>query len=481
MIELCRAGCAALVPAVFWSDETMESLSNFSMRDVASILHPTTNLATHSTTGPVVIDRAEGVFVWDQAGRRYIEGLAGLWCTALGYGNAELVEAAREQMSRLSFAHLFGGRSHEPAIELAEKLKEIVPAPTSKVFFTASGSEANDTQIKLTWYVNNALGRPRKKKIISRQRAYHGVTIAAASLTGLPVFHTDFDLPMARVLHTDCPHHWRGAEPGESEEDYATRLARNLEDLVLREGPDTVAAFIAEPVMGAGGVVVPPRTYFEKIAAVLARHDIRFICDEVICGFGRTGEMFGAQTYGVTPDTVSIAKALTSAYMPLGAVTVNERDFEAMVEESRKTGVFAHGFTYGGHPVSCAVALKAIEIYERMDLIGHVRRVAPTFQKRLHDLASHPVVGEARGVGLIGALEIVKDKTRRESYPASAGVGPKTVAFALEEGLICRAVAGDTIALCPPLVIDEAIIGEMFDALSRALDKTADWITREGL
>ncbi|MCL4764679.1 MAG: aspartate aminotransferase family protein [Hyphomicrobiaceae bacterium] len=457
------------------------TLSNFAMRDVETILHPATNLALHRTTGPLVTDRAEGIYVWDTDGKRYIEGLAGLWCTGLGYGNQELVEAAREQMSKLSFTHLFGGRSHEPAIALAEKLKELVPAPASKIFFTSSGSEANDTQIKLAWYYNNARGLTKKKKIISRMRAYHGVTIATASLTGLPVFHTDFDLPMARVLHTDCPHHYRGAEPGETEEEFATRLANSLDEMIEREGPDTVAAFIAEPVMGAGGVVVPPRTYFEKIQAVLRRHDVAMIADEVICGFGRTGNWFGSQTYGIMPDTMTMAKAITSAYMPLGAVTVSEPVYQALLDESRKLGVFAHGFTYSGHPVSCAVAVKTLEIYERIDIVRHVQRVAPVFQMRLEALRDHPLVGETRGVGLIGGVELVKDKAGKQSFDARQGVGSKLVALAQEEGLICRAVAGDTIALCPPLIIDGAEINQMFDTFVRALERVEAWVTSEGL
>ena len=459
----------------------MDSLSNFAARDVESLLHPTTHLAAHRNTGPLILERGEGVHVYDSRGKAYIEGMAGLWCTSLGYGNAELIEAAREQMGRLSFTHLFGGRSHEPAIALAERIKEMAPGPTSKVFFTASGSEANDTQIKLAWYANNARGLPHKKKIISRQRAYHGVTIASASLTGLPVFHADFDLPIARVLHTDCPHHYRGAEPGESEADFATRLVANLEALIQREGPGSIAAFIAEPVMGAGGVIVPPHTYFEKIQAVLTRHDIALIADEVICGFGRTGEMFGCDTFGIRPDSVSLAKAITSAYMPLGAVTVSEPVYQALLDESRKQGVFAHGFTYGGHPVACAVALKTLEIYDRIDIVGHVKRVAPVFQARLRALAAHPLVGEARGVGLIGALELVADKASKASFPAKAGIGARTVALAQEEGLICRAVAGDSIALCPPLVVDEAVTNEIFDRLTRALDRIEVLVRSEGL
>jgi 4-aminobutyrate--pyruvate transaminase len=383
-------------------------------------------------------------------------------------------------MSRLSFSHLFGGRSHEPAIALAEKIKAIAPCPTSKVFFTSSGSEANDTQVKLAWYYNNARGQPKRKKFIGRIRGYHGTTVATASLSGLPIFHADFDLPMARVLHTDCPHYGKFAEPGESEEEYSTRLARNLEELIEREGPETVAAFIAEPVMGAGGVLIPPKTYFEKVQTVLSRHGIAFIADEVICGFGRTGSWWGSETYGIAPDSVTMAKAVTSAYVPMGALTVPEQVYQVLVEASTKHGVMAHGFTYSGHPLACAVALKTIEIYERIDIVAHVQRVAPIFQLRLKALADHPLVGEARSVGLIGALELMRDKRGKQSFDGKLGVGAKATRFAEEEGLICRAVAGDSVALCPPLIIDGAEINAMFDALSRALDKTHAWAKAEG-
>jgi len=458
----------------------MHPLSNYAARDVEALLHPTTNLATHREVGPLVLEKAEGIYVFDNQGKRYIEGLAGLWCASLGYGNHELVEVARQQMSKLSFTHLFGGRSHEPAVELAEKIKQLAPCPTSKVFFTSSGSETNDSQIKLAWYYNNAIGRPKKKKIISRMKGYHGVTIASASLTGLPVFHADFDLPIAGIVHTDCPHHYRNAEAGESEADYASRLAANLEKLIEREGPETIAAFIAEPIMGAGGVVVPPDTYFPKIQAVLKKHDIAFIADEVICGFGRTGNWWGSQTFGAEPTTVSMAKAITSAYFPLGALTVPDAVYEAMVQESKKLGVFAHGFTYSGHPVGCAIALATIGIYERIDIVGHVRRVAPTFQGRLQKLLEHPLVGEARGAGLIGGLELVADKKTKRSFEPKIGLGGKVVALAQAEGLICRAVAGDTIGLCPPLVITEHEINAMFDMLERALNGAEMWLKKEG-
>ncbi len=455
-------------------------LTNSQMRDVETVLHPATNLSAHRTTGPVIMERAEGVHLWDTDGNKYIEGLAGLWCTSLGYGNEELVEAARAQMSQMPYSHLFGGKSHEPAIALAEKIKAISPAPTSKVFFTSSGSEANDTQIKLAWYYNNARGKPKKKKIISRMRAYHGVTLAATSLTGLPIFHQDFDLPMAGVLHAACPHHWRNGEPGESEEDYATRLAEELEDMITREDPDTIAAFIAEPVMGAGGVVIPPKTYFEKIQAVLTRHDIAMIADEVICGFGRTGNYWGSETFDIKPDSVSMAKAITSAYMPLGAVTVSEDVFQAMILESEKLGVFAHGFTYSGHPVAAAVALKTLEIYDKIDVVGKVRAVAPQFLTRLNALADHPLVGEARGVGLLGAVELVKNKSDKTNFDASIGIGAKTVEYCQAEGLILRAVVGNTVALCPPLIISADEIDAMFDKLEVALNLTEQWARKEG-
>jgi 4-aminobutyrate--pyruvate transaminase len=457
----------------------MTTLTNFAARDVEALLHPTTNLASHRVNGPLILDRAEGVHVWDSNGKKYIEGLAGLWCTGLGNGNQELVEAAREQMSRLSFTHLMGGRSHEPAIELAEKLKAMVPCPTSKMFFTSSGSEANDTQIKLAWYYNNARGKPKKKKIVSRIKAYHGVTIASASLTGLPVFHADFDLPIAGIVHASTPHYWRHAEPGETEDQFTTRMAADLEALILKEGPDTVAAFIAEPIMGAGGVIVPPKGYFEKMQAVLSKYDVLMIADEVICGFARTGEMWGSQTMGIRPDTVSMAKAITSAYVPLGAITVSEPCYQALVDESKKLGVFAHGFTYSGHPVACAVANKTLEIYERIDIVGKVKKVAPRFERRVAQLSDHPLVGEARGKGLLAGIELVKDKKTKQSFDARQGVGVRCVAFAQEEGLIVRAVAGDIIAVCPPLVISESEVDEVFDALTKALDRTLDWAKRE--
>src|ERR1700722_15802497 len=383
----------------------MSPLSNLATRDVETLVHPYINLAKFRETGPLIIERGKGVYVYDTDGKPYIEAMAGLWCTSLGYGNEELVEAAATQMRKLSFAHLFTGKSHDPAIELAEKLKEIAPVPISKVFFCSSGSEANDTQVKLVWYLNNALGRPQKKKIISRIKGYHGVTIVSASLTGLPANHRDFDLPLPGFLHAACPHHYRFAQDGESEDQFATRLAEDLEALIVKEGPDTVAAFIAEPVMGAGGVIVPPRSYFEKIMPVCAKHDVFMISDEVICGFGRLGTMFGSQKLGFRPDAISIAKMMSSAYLPIAGVMIPESMYQALLAESKKIGVFGHGFTYGGHPVAAAVALKALEIYTRDRVFATAAARAPQFQARLAALNQHPPGGEERGLRLLGGGE----------------------------------------------------------------------------
>ena len=459
----------------------MNVLSNLAARDVETLIHPYTNLAGFRESGSLVLERGKGIFVYDSNGKAYMEGMAGLWCTALGYGNEELVEAAAQQMRKLPFAHLFSAKSHDPAIELAEKLKEIAPVPTSKVFFCNSGSEANDTQIKLVWYMNNALGRPRKKKIISRLKAYHGVTIGSASLTGLPVNQRDFDLPIAGILHAGCPHHYRFAQADESEEEFATRLAAELEQMIEREGPETVAAFIAEPVMGAGGVLVPPKSYFEKVMQVCRRHDVYMIADEVICGFGRLGTRFGCELLGFAPDSISVAKALTSGYVPMAAVTVPESMYQALLVESRKIGSFGHGFTYSGHPVAAAVALKALEIYARDRLVEAAAQKAPHFQARLAALGQHALVGEARGLGLIGAVELVADKATKRPFDPKAGVAPRAVRLAEEEGLIVRFLAGDAVSVCPPLVITPAEIDELFDRLGRALDRTLDWVRRERL
>jgi 4-aminobutyrate--pyruvate transaminase len=459
----------------------MTILSNLAMRDIETLAHPNTNLATLRDTGPLVLEHGKGVFVYDSDGKPYLEGMAGLWCTALGYGNEELADTAAAQMKKLPFSHLYNGKSHDLAIELAEKLKEMAPVPISKVFFCNSGSEANDTQIKLVWYMNNALGRPKKKKIIGRLKGFHGLTIGAASLTGLPHNHADFDLPIPGILHTGCPHHYRFANEGESEEDFATRLADELEALIQREGPDTVAAFVAEPVMGAGGVIVPPKTYFEKIGRVCAAHDLYVISDEVICGFGRLGRNFGCEALGFRPHALSVAKALSSAYLPIAGVMLPEIMYQALLSESRKLGGFHHGFTYSGHPVAAAVAVKTLEIYARDKIFDRAAARIPQFQQHLKRLGEHPLVGEARGLGLMGGLELVADKRSKRAFDPKQGVAARCVRLAEEEGLIVRAVIGDTVTVCPPLIISADETDELFGRLARALDRTLDWAKRERL
>ena len=449
------------------------STADLSAADRASVLHPYTELRSHESNGPMTVVSGSGVWVTDSNGKRYIEGMAGLWCTTLGFGEKRLAEAAKRQIEELSFYHLFGGKSHPAAIRLAEKLLTLAPVPMARVFFTSSGSEAVDTAIKLVWYFNNALGRPLKKKIIARERAYHGVTIAAASLTHLPNNQKSFDIPIAGMLKTTCPHHWRNAKPGESEETFASRCAEDLDALIRAEGPETIAAFIAEPMQGAGGVIIPPATYFEKVQAVCKRHDVLVIADEVICGFGRTGNFWGSQTFGISPDIMTMAKGLSSGYQPIGAVMINDKVYQAIADESAKIGVFGHGFTYGGHPVPCAVALETLAIYQERGIVGRARALAPHFQAGLKALANHPLVGEARGVGMVGAIEIVADKTAKSSFAPAGRGGATVLRFAHEEGLIARQM-GDAIALSPPLVITEAEVDDLFARLGRALDKAAE-------
>ncbi|HEV2265207.1 MAG TPA: aspartate aminotransferase family protein [Stellaceae bacterium] len=451
----------------------MQRGNSAASRDIAFHLHPYSNHRRLERQGELLVTEGKGVRVKDEAGKEYIEGCAGLWCTSLGFGEERLIEAAARQMRKLSFYHSFHHKSHDVVGELAERLVAMMPVKMSHAFFNNSGSEANDTAVKIVWYYNNARGRPRKKKIIARFKSYHGVTVASASLSGLPNNHRSFDLPIANIRHTDCPHHYRFAHPGESEEDFATRLAENLDLMIQREDPETVGAFIAEPVMGAGGVIVPPRTYYEKIQKVLKKHDVLFIADEVITGFGRTGKMFGTETFDLKPDIITVAKALSSAYLPISATVVSEPIYQALADESDKIGIFAHGYTYSGHPVCCAVAIETLKIYEERDIVGHVQKVAPRLQNGLRQrFANHPLVGEIRGLGLVAGVELVADKTTKAPFDPGQGAGNILTAEINKHGLILRQI-GDAQAFAPPLVISEGEIDEMLDRFGKALDDTA--------
>lgn len=451
-------------------------------RDVAYVMHPYTDPSAHEDSGPQIIQRGDGIYVYDDDGKEYIEGLAGLWYASLGFSEERLVEAAAAQLRELPVYHTFSHRSTGPVIDLAERIIGNAPAPMSKIFFTCSGSEAVDTAIKIVWYYHNAIGKPEKKKIISRRGGYHGVTVASSSLTGLEAVQKGFDVPIPNLVHTDCPHYYRHGEEGESEEAFATRMADNLEKRILEEGPETVAAFIAEPVMGAGGVIPPPAAYFDKVQPILKKYDVLFIADEVICGFGRTGNMWGSQTYGLVPDMVTMAKAISAGYLPIAATMFNEKIYQGLRRGSSEIGLFGHGFTYTGHPACAAVALETQKIYEERGTFAHAAAVAPRFLERLKAFEDHPLVGEARGVGLIGAIEFVADKKTREPFDPSLRVAAFANARAYEHGLITRALpAGDSVAFCPPLIITKTQIDDMMDRFARALEDTERMLAEEGI
>ncbi len=447
--------------------------NSLAARDIAYNIHPYTNLRMHEEKGPLVITGGEGIYVKDDDGKEYIEGLAGLWCTSLGFSNKRLVEAARRQMDAMPYSHQFAHRSTEPVIDLAEKLMGIAPKPLQKAFFVNSGSEAIDTAIKLIWYYNNARGKPEKKRIIARRRAYHGITVAAGHLTGLPYARAGFDLPMSdRFFHVTPPTFYREGLPGESEDAFTDRLAQEVETLIQALGPDTVAAFVAEPVQGAGGVLVPPADYFRKIQPILKKYDVLMVADEVICGFGRTGQMFGCNTFGIEPDLMTVAKQLSSAYLPIAGLLMREAFYDVLADQTQKLGVLGMGYTYGGHPAAAAVALETLKIYEEDDVLGHVQSISPRFMERLRQLGDHPLVGEARGVGLIGALEIVADKGTRAQYPVAAKAAAIVAGHCQARGLILRPLPGDVVGICPPLIITEQEIDKLFDRLGQALDDT---------
>jgi L-2,4-diaminobutyrate transaminase len=426
-------------------------------------LHPFTSIAEHEANPGLVIAEGRGARVRDASGRWYLDAMAGLWCVNAGYGRAEIADAIAEQARRLPYYHGFAGASNEPASRLAAKLRELAPMPNAQVFFANSGSEANDTQIKLIWQYNNLLGRPKKKKLIARTRGYHGSTLGAASLTGLPYVHARFDLPLSKLFVHVSPAHWpAGAEPRETEDAYAERLARELDETIVREGPDTVAAFFAEPVMGAGGVLIPPARYFECIRAVLRRHDVLLVADEVICGFGRLGRWFGSQRYAIEPDLVTIAKGLTSGYLPMSACLVSEKVHAVLRAASREVGPFAHGYTYSGHPVSAAAALANLAILERERLVERADRIGALLQSRLRErCAGHRALADVRGVGMIAALQ-----------PHDPEHAKALASALLADGVIARVVAG-SLALSPPLVLSEDELDELVAALVRALDKLA--------
>ena len=441
-------------------------------RDIAYHVHAQTNLDAHLKTGPFIIAKGDGAGVIDDQGKRYIDAMAGLWSASLGFSEKRLAEAAYKQMLDLPYSSTFAGRSCPILIELAERLMSIAPKSVSRALFCNSGSEAVDTAMKLVWYFQNAMGRPEKKKIIAREKAYHGSTIASASLTGLERMQREFDLPIARVVRAPCPHYWKFAGVGESEDAFAERMAIDLEAIILREGPETVGAFIAEPLQGAGGVIPPPAGYFKRVQAICRKYDILFIADEVICGFGRTGAMWGSETYDLAPDIVTCAKALSASYIPIAALMINERVFEAMVEQSRKITLFGHGFTYSGHPVAAAVAVETLKIYEERDIVSMAKETSPSLQESLRALRDHPLVGEVRGVGMIAGVELAADKASKKPFDSTKGAGAMVQEEMKARGVLVRAL-GDVIAFCPPLIITEDEMKIVTARFGEALDVAA--------
>ncbi|CUH65853.1 Taurine--pyruvate aminotransferase [Thalassovita gelatinovora] len=437
--------------------------------DIAYQLHPYTNARVHEKQGPMIITKGDGCYVYDSEGKKYLEGLAGLWSVGVGFSQPRLVEAAAKQMAELPYYQNFAHKAHAPGILLSEKLVEITPEHLTKVFYTNSGSEANDTVVKFVWFMNNMLGRPEKKKFLSRNKAYHGITVASGSLTGLPGNQKGFDLPAIPVVHLTCPHYYRWAEDGETEAEFTARLLKEAEETILAEGPETIAAFIGEPVMGAGGVMTPPEGYWPGIEALCRKYDILIVSDEVINGFGRTGKPFGCERYGFKPDILVTSKQLTSSYMPLAAILMTDEVYQVIADYTEQLGTLGHGFTAGGNPVACAVALENIKIIEEQDLMGNVARLEDKFQSGLRKFSDHPMVGEVRGVGLIAGIELVADKATKKSYEPAGYIAATASKLAAEQGLIVRNIY-ETIGLCPPMIIDEAQIDELLEKLGAALE-----------
>jgi 4-aminobutyrate--pyruvate transaminase len=452
-------------------DETAAS------RDIAYHLHPATNLRLHESVGPMILERGEGVRVFDINGKAYVDGMAGLWCASLGFNEPRLADAADRQMRRLPYQSTFAHRSNEPAIDLAQALISRAPVPMSKVLFQSSGSEATDTAVKLIWYYQEAIGAPRKRKIIGRKRGYHGTSIASASVSGQEHMHHGFGLPLPGFIHTGSPHYYRDSLANETEEAFATRLAHELEELILKEDPATVGGFFAEPIMGAGGVIVPPATYFEKIQAVLRKYGVLLVADEVICGFCRTGNYWGSQTFNISPDLLTCAKALSAAYFPISAVLMNDQIYQAIADQSANLSAFGHGYTMGGHPVGAAVALEAIRIYDEDGVLDHVRKMAPLLQAGLRRFETHPLVGNVRGTGLIGALEFMADPKAKTPFDPALKVSVKVMDALRGRGVLLRAL-GDSLVCSPPLIINAEEITFVLNALASALDEVHATVRR---
>ncbi|MCK1468815.1 aminotransferase [Bradyrhizobium sp. CW10] len=452
--------------------------------DRSSVLHPFTQLkdfASGKLGDPIIITGGKGIRIEDAEGQSYIDGFAGLYCVNIGYGRTEVAEAIARQAYKLAYYHTYAAHTTEELAILSDRLVRMAPGKPSKVFFGLSGSDANETQAKLVWYYNNLRGQPKKKKIISRERGYHGCSVISGSMTGMSFYHDYMDLPFPGILHTGSPHHYWGAEPGETEEAFSRRRAAELEKLIVQEGPETIGAFIAEPVLGTGGITPPPAGYWKEIQRVLNRYDVLLIADEVICGFGRTGADFGSTLYEMEPDLVTVAKGLTSGYVPLSGAIVGEKVYAVMEEGADRVGAFSHGYTYSGHPIAAAAANAVLDIVENERLSDRARTVGAHFQKRLSErFAQLEIVGEVRGVGLLGAVEFVADRQTKRRFDPQLKVGARISKAARDLGLIARAMPhGDILGFAPPLVVSEAEIDQIVDLAYRATKKVMDELTKD--
>ncbi len=450
-------------------------LTDLQGMDLDSHLHPYTNFTDLAEHGALVMKSAQGVRVKDVEGRTFIDAMAGLWCCDVGYGRDEIAAAISEQAHELAFYHTFFGMATEPTIRLADRLKRLMPWPIAKVFFGLSGSDANDTQIKMIWLYNNLRGQPEKTKIISRHMAYHGITLGASNMTGLPTVHAHMNLPLPGFLHLSMPHYYREAETGMSEAEFVAKLVAELEETIKREGPETVAAFVAEPVMAAGGVIVPPEGYYPAMQEVLRRHDILFIADEVVCGFGRLGQAWGSQALGIEPDMVTIAKGLTSGYAPLSASLISERVWSVIEEHGDEILQFSHGQTYSGHPISTAAAHANLDIMENESLFERAATTGEYMQQKLREeFADHPHVGEVRGVGMIAAIDVVKDRDDRSIFDPALKMPLRLFRGILDKGVIARAAGVSGIAMCPPYVAEKDDIDTIIGTIHETLDEVVN-------
>jgi len=466
---------------------TNELPNDLSMEEMdrRTVFHPSTHLKNHAHgkgPAPRIIDRGDGITITDTNGKQLIDAFAGLYCTNVGYNRQEITEAITKQAEKLAFYHSYVGHSHEPLVRLSERLIRMAPAGMSKVYYGQSGSDANETQTKLVWYYNNILGRPEKKKIISRERAYHGSSIASGSMTGLPVFHNAFDLPLPQIRHATTPHWYWRHEQGETEAEFSKRCAAELEQMILDEGPETVAAFIGEPVLGTGGIIPPPEGYWTEIQKVLDKYDVLLIADEVVTGFGRIGADFGSDYYGIKPDLMTVAKGITSGYLPLSGVIVGDRVWQVLEQGADKMGPIGHGYTYSAHPLCTAAANANLDIIEREGLVANARDTGAYFQQQMQEaFGEHPLVGEARGVGMLAALEFVADRDARKPFDPSIKVGARVSAACNERGLIARAMPhGDILGYAPPLVTNREQIDRIIAISKEAVDAITDELVREG-